>query len=206
MRTWSTSHLIHCCYLALLLFYPQISHSNELGPTRCLNQKSVDKTTVSTTSSSAEIPTPLKKPKVIIPLGCNRPFTIQGEPYSADSPQAQDASNLKFFTKDVPEATSILDEYQSNRNKSKLSAYTGTAGILLIFLANTISNQFEAANRDSIRSAVQVSGIALAAGGFFYSFTLLRVNESLIPKSVNTYNEAKPNNPIELQFNTGWSF
>jgi hypothetical protein len=157
-------------------------------------------------SSSAEIPTPIIKPKTIVPLGCERPFIYRGETYSADSPEAKDASNLREFVKSVPEAEEMLKEYQSNRNKSKLSAYTGTVGILLALLAGPISKQFNGPSRDSIRSALQIGGIALAAGGFFYSFTLLRTNEYLIPKAVDRYNQSKPEDPIELKFSTGWTF
>ena len=157
-------------------------------------------------SSSAEIPTPIQKPKTIIPLGCERPFIYRGEVYSADSPEAQDASTLREFVKSVPEAVEMLKEYQDNRSKSRLSAYTGTVGILLAVLAVPISKQFTGDTRNSVRSALQIGGIALAAGGFFYSFTLLRTNESLVPKAVDRYNQSKPEDPIELQFSTGWSF
>lgn len=167
---------------------------------RCYSER------VTITASSAEIPTPIKKPKAIIPLGCDRPFIYRGELYSADSPQAQDASTLRGFVKSVPEADSLLADYQSNRSKSTLSAYTGTVGVLLALLAGPISRQFSAASRDSVRSALQVGGIAIAAGGFFYSFTLLRTNEYLIPKAVDRYNASKPDDSIDLKFTAGWTF
>ena len=152
------------------------------------------------------IPSPLRKPKDITPLGCERPFTIHGETYSTDSPQAQDASTLKYFVQSVPESSSILDEYQSARTKSKISAYTGTLGVLLFILSNPISKQFNTESQDSVRTILRYGGAGLAAGGFFYSFTLLRTNEYLIPKAVEAYNKSKPNDPIELQFTTGWRF
>ena len=164
------------------------------------------KTSVKVTQSSAEIPDPMKKPPTITPLGCDRPFIYRGEVYSADSPQAQDGSTLKEFVKSVPEANAILEEYQSNRGKSRLSAYTGTVGLLLAVLAGPISKLFDDSNRTSVRSGLQVGGLAIAAGGFFYSFTLLRTNEYLLPKAVDAYNQAKPNDGIELKFTTGWSF
>ena len=152
------------------------------------------------------IPAPLRKPKDIIPLGCERPFTIHGETYSTDSPQSQDASTLKYFVDSVPESASYLEEYQSTRTKSKISAYTGTLGILMFIFSNPISKQFHPDSQDSIRTTLRLGGIALAAGGFFYSFTILRTNEYLIPKAVDAYNKTKPNDPIELQFTTGWRF
>lgn len=164
------------------------------------------RTTVKTTSGSAEIPEPMAKPPAVIPLGCDRPFIYRGEVYSADPPQAQDASTLKEFVKSVPEANSILEDYQSNRAKSKISAYTGTVALLLAVLAGPISKQFDGPNQSSVRTALQVGGLAIAAGGFFYSFTLLRTNEYLLPKAVDAYNGSNPNDGIELKFTTGWSF
>lgn len=152
------------------------------------------------------IPAPLRKPKDITPLGCDRPFTIHGETYSADSPQAQDASTLKYFVQSVPESNSILEEYQEHRAASKTGAYIGTLGVVMFLFSNAIGNQFNAASKTSVTNALRVGGICLATGGFFFTFAYLHENEHLIPKAVEAYNQAKPNDPIELQFTTGWKF
>lgn len=152
------------------------------------------------------IPSPLRKPKDITPLGCDRPFTIHGETYSADSPQAQDASTLKYFAQNVPASNSILEEYQNNRNLAVTGAYIGTLGVIMAVLATAVGNQFNAGSKLSVTSTLRVGGLALAAGGFFFTFTHLHENEHLIPKAVEAYNQSKPNDPIELQFTTGWKF
>lgn len=152
------------------------------------------------------IPSPLRKPKDIVPLGCERPFTIHGETYSADSPQAQDGSTLKYFVQNVPSSNAIMEEYQSNRNLSTTSAYIGTLGVVMFLLSNTIGNQFNAASKTSVANALRVGGVCIAAGGFFFTFAYLHNNEHLIPKAVEAYNTAKPNDPVELQFTTGWKF
>jgi hypothetical protein len=152
------------------------------------------------------IPSPLRKPKNINPLGCDRPFVIHGETYSADSPQAQDAQTLRYFVKSVPEAESHLIKYQDNRKSSKSSAYIGTLGLVMLVFSNTIANQFDDASRDSVRNTMKIAGLSLAAGGFFFTFTYLNENEKLIPKAVDAYNQAKPKDPIELKFTTGWRF
>ena len=152
------------------------------------------------------IPAPLRKPKDITPLGCERPFTIHGETYSADSPQAQDASTLKYFVQNVPSSNSFLEEYQANKDLSRMSAYIGTMGVLMVVFCNTIAKQFNAASRDNVRDALRVGGVAMATGGFFFTFSYLHNNEHLIPKAVEAYNNSKPNDPVELQFTTGWKF
>ncbi|MBS1959782.1 MAG: hypothetical protein JST80_09945 [Bdellovibrionales bacterium] len=190
--------------MILTLFSVQVPSQAMAGIAPCTQMP--ERTSVTTTKSSAEIPDPMKKPPSITPLGCDRPFVYKGEVYSADSPQAQDASTLREFVKSVPEADSILEDYQSNRTKSKISAYTGTVGILLALAAVPISRWIGGDSADSARTALQVGGLAIAAGGFFYSFTLLRTNEYLLPKAVDAYNAKKPNDGIELKFTTGWSF
>lgn len=181
---------------------PTLSQAEDTRPNPC---RQADEQ-VTTISSSAEIPPPLKKPKTIIPLGCDRPFIYRGEIYSADPPQAQDASTLKYFMKDVPEANRILEEYQKKRIQSQISAYTGTAGIFMLIFASTLGSQFDRSNPNGVAGPLRLGGLALASGGFLYSFLLIRSNDSLIPQAVQTYNHSKPDDPIELKFTTGWSF
>jgi hypothetical protein len=192
--------------LVLIFATPSFAQPLLSAPRPCPNP-TVKEIQIELHQDSAEIPSPLIKPKPIVPIGCERPFLIHGEVYSADSPQAQDASNLKYFMKSVPSATSILDQYQSNRQKSRISAYTGTFGGLIAFFAPAISRSFFApASRESALTAIRYTGITLAASGVMYSFTLLRTNESLIPKAVENYNRQKKDDPIELRFTTGWKF
>jgi hypothetical protein len=156
--------------------------------------------------SIAESPGRLSQPKSAPGVLCDRPFVYRGEVYSVDSPQAQDAATLKSFMKDVPEAEAILQTYQDRRERSKLSAYTGTVGIVLVILANTVFKSSTNPERQSLHSAFQIGGLALTAGGFIYSYSLLRTNELLIPEAVDRYNRTKPTDPIELKFQAGWSF
>ena len=148
----------------------------------------------------------LSQPKQAPSILCDRPFIYRGEVYSVDSPQAQDAATLKSFMKDVPEAEALLQTYQDRRERSRLSAYTGTLGLVMVLLANTVFKSSSNADRQSIHSAFQIGGLALTAGGFIYSYSLLRTNELLIPEAVDRYNRAKPADPIELKFQAGWSF
>lgn len=88
-----------------------------------------------------------------------------------------------------------------------MSAYTGTVGIFMMILANSVLKRADPeSTAGSLKSVFQIGGLALTAGGFLYSFSLLRTNEALIPEAVNTYNRAKPDDKIELKFEAGWSF
>jgi hypothetical protein len=174
-------------------------------PAPCPNP-GVEELRVQMQSSSTEIPNPLRRPKVVRQIGCDRPFSYRGDVYNVDSPQAQDASNLRTFAQSVPESDELLNSYQRRRELSKLSAYTGTIGILALAFGPRIARSVAPDSQASLKSILQISGLALTIGGFAYSFAILRTNESLIPRAVNAYNQAKPEDPIELKFETGWSF
>ena len=174
-------------------------------PAPCPNP-GVEELRVQMQSSSTEIPNPLRRPKVVRQIGCDRPFSYRGDVYNVDSPQAQDASNLRTFAQSVPESDELLNSYQRRRELSKLSAYTGTIGILALAFGPRIARSVAPDSQASLKSILQISGLALTIGGFAYSFAILRTNESLIPRAVNAYNQAKPEDPIELKFETGWNF
>ena len=173
---------------------------SEDRPSPCPNKR------IQMESSSAEIPNPLRRPKGAMQIGCERPFLYRDEVYAVDSPQAQDASNLRLFVQESPEADRILEEYQKRRKRSTLSAYTGTLGVLALAFGPRIARSLAPESQASLKSILQISGLALTIGGFAYSFAILRTNERLIPQAVNAYNQAKPQDPIELKFETGWSF
>jgi hypothetical protein len=149
----------------------------------------------------------IRVPKPIIPIGCQRPFLFHDQFYSVDTPRSQDAGNLKSFVSSVPKAKELLEQYESNRNKSIITAYTGTLGLLLFLFAGPISQRFSAGSQASVKSAANLGGLTLMAGSFLYGFTLLRTNEYLIPRAVDAYNQqAKPNDQITLQFTAGFGF
>ncbi len=191
--------------LRVLILICMSTTASASQPSPCPNP-GVEELRVQMNSSATEIPNPLRRPKAVRQIGCERPFVYRGEVYTVDSPQAQDASNLRTFVQSVPESDELLKSYQRRRDLSKLSAYTGTIGILALALAPRISRSVATDSQSSLKSILQISGLALTIGGFAYSFALLKTNETLIPRAVNAYNQAKPEDPIELKFEAGWSF
>jgi hypothetical protein len=162
----------------------------------------------STTGSKVEKTDTLqiRRPPNYAIVGCNRPFLFKEQLYPTDSPQSQDANTLRKVVQTVPSADALLGQYQSNRRKSEISAYSGTIGLLTFVFAHFISIQFKPNDNESLKSILRLGGLSLAAGGFLYSFTLLRTNELLIPRAVNEYNQQNPKQPISLQFSAGFGF
>jgi hypothetical protein len=198
--------------LLCALSFATLSHAEPLFPlTPCgANSYARLDTSPHVISNSAPAnsmgPRNLTRPKEIIPLGCNRPFLYQGEYYNIDSPQAQDSQNLKSATKDSPEAQTYLTEYQNNRKRARISAYTGTLGAFIAIFSTGLGRWLNPRQPKTIQMAALLTGAAIATEGFSYSLSLMRVNETLIPRAVDAHNKNKPNDPIELQLNAGWSF
>jgi hypothetical protein len=203
MRVWKDTIFTAVFIAAFLVVVSTLLGSSARAD--CPNP-SVEELRIQMGLSSAELPGRLPKPKAPPTFGCERPFVYRGEVYSVDAPQAQDASTLRSFIKDVPSADSLLESYQKRRERSRISAYTGTVGLFMLLIANSVIPNMKFESRDSVRSTLQITGLALTIGGFTYSFSLLRTNERLIPQAVKAYNDAKPKDPVELKFETGWSF
>ncbi len=146
------------------------------------------------------------RPPEVKALGCPRPFKIGRKIYSTDSPQSQDAGGLLRALRDDPEAYALLEHYESNRRRARISAYTGSLGLGLMIFSPMIARWVTQTDTQSVQATLRTVGLAITAGGFIYGFTVLRTNEALIPKAVETYNKNHPNQPIELLFEAGWRF
>jgi hypothetical protein len=201
---------------ALLLATLPLNQSRADPPFPCMLASASTPDRMSSTNNVALAPNPpnnpnvrpsiLERPKPMIPLGCNRPFLYRGEIYSVDSPQAADAGNLKYFISDTALSQKYLDQYQDNRRKSRISAYTGTAGLFLALFSAGIGRWLTPRNPGPVATTSAILGGALVIEGISYSMSVLRQNESLLTEAVDAHNKDKPKDPVELQFSLGWGF
>lgn len=157
-------------------------------------------------STSPETPLQLT-PKVVKrdPV-CKRLFLFKGKLDTVDSYNRQDGEKLRPILSDTPAALAELDEYQANRRKVRISAYMGTAGLLIALGSVILSNQFDTATRNTVRNIGLISGLSIGVGFTVYSLAVLRTNEAHLQKAVDRYNEANPSQNLELRFTTGILF
>ena len=138
---------------------------------------------------------------------CDRYFTYQGKQLSCDAALRADAEGLRPILRDVPAAIAELDTYQNIRRRARISAYVGSSGFAIalasLILARTNKDSSAAAN---IRLIGVSTGVEILLGTLIYSIFVLHDNESHLGNAVDYYNAAKPNDPVQLQFNTGFSF
>lgn len=143
---------------------------------------------------------------------CQRFFVHQGQRIACDSNVRLDGENLRQTIQDVPQALAELDLYQKNRAKTGKAAYIGTLGLFLAVAGSLISLHYldSAGNStqtsDIIRNTSMIGGGGIMVGSFISTLSFIKRNEIHIGKAVNFYNQAHPENPIELQFNTGIHF
>lgn len=162
-------------------------------------------------------PPQLKNRTNIVPYeGCKRAFQYRGKLLPIDSYYRKDAENLRPIVQKVPAALAQLNTYQSSRRSVELTAYTGTAGLVLIAMSfllpdlifspssqPTKEDQDRAsATSDTVKRIGWMSGAAITGFSALSAFVVLVGNENRIKNSVDAYNQAIPEDRIELQFTT----
>jgi hypothetical protein len=147
------------------------------------------------------------------PFHCERNFVYQGKILDCDSNVARDGERLRPIFRDTPGALTELNAYQRNRRNLRIAAYTTSLGFVM-FLAGFVISQPPFQNFGFPLSQMSIntggyfvlSGLGLSVGSFAYALSLSRTNEQHLRESVDQFNQAHPNQPIELQFKTGFTF
>jgi hypothetical protein len=144
------------------------------------------------------------------PFHCHRIVVYMGKPIDCDSNVRRDGDNLRRIIKDVPSAVSELDTYQNNRRNLRYTAYAASAG-LLVTLVGYFGTRGDHGFRDENShltplALVALSGLTFGIGSAIFGFALYKSNESHLTASINNFNAARPNTPIELEFKTTFPF
>ena len=119
-----------------------------------------------------------------------------------DSHTRLDGEGLRSVVSSNAEALAYLDRYQRNRKKLKWLPYLGTSAILLVGTGVIIGKKVEGTSAIAARNILAVTGLAIFAGGFGYGLIMLSLNEKNLKNSIRKFNEANPNDPIEIQVQT----
>jgi hypothetical protein len=130
---------------------------------------------------------------------CQRFFVYEGKTVGCDSNLKADGDRLRPILRSVPAAIAQLDQYQRSQRVLRTTAYTGSSGLLFL-LAGLFAGQGGGKN------ALFLGGAALFFGSLGYGLISLRTNEAKLGDAVETYNHARPEDPVELQFKTRIGF
>ncbi|MBL7714888.1 MAG: hypothetical protein JNL01_05430 [Bdellovibrionales bacterium] len=148
--------------------------------------------------------TPVKKPNVI---RCTRKYVYQGRTLDCDSNLDRDGEGLRPVLNQVPASIAELDSYQKKRKEIMKLSYAGGVGLLAI-LGGSLSSRLtsDPNSAKDLRTAGIASGVLILGVTLITGYTSLRSTQSHLNEAVKKYNDAKPGDPIELQFSTGVDF
>lgn len=142
---------------------------------------------------------------------CQRFFKYKGQKIACDSNIRSDGENLRPFLENIPQALAELELYQKNRAELGKAAYVGSLGLFVAIAGSLLSLQYRQDGNPtntsiSIRNISMIGGAGIMIGSFISTISFIKTNETHIGNAVNFYNQAHPESPIELQFNTGIQF
>ena len=99
-----------------------------------------------------------------------------------------------------------LDRYQDGRKSIKFAAYSGTAGAVMALgsslITNLIISKDQADTRKRVSSILRWTGASITVGSVVYGLNRLSSNEDHLKQSVERFNDAHPDHPIEILFKT----
>lgn len=143
---------------------------------------------------------------------CQRQYLYRGKLLDCDSQLQEDGEKLRPVLSQVPAAVLELNEYQRGRRHLEFAAYTGSLGLVVAVAGWLVSRQYQdpsgapSSTGRKIRNVAALGGLSLTAGSLIYGVSFLKANERHLGRAVQFYNEARPQDRIELQFTTGISF
>lgn len=138
-------------------------------------------------------------------IQCSRDFTWKGRRYPCDSFFRRDAEGLRAVIAEVPEALEILSQYQRTRRNVRIAAFTATGGVAVAGVAFAASRAFypNGGNDATLVRNVGIGiGLVVVVTSFVSAFVLQQINEARLNRLAVTYNSAKPDTPIGLEFTT----
>jgi hypothetical protein len=125
-------------------------------------------------------------------LRCERKYSYRHQVLACDSPVAADGDGLRPLLQTVPLARQELDLYQANRKSLSVTAYTGMAGLLLgAFGPRFLENQ-------GAKNVTVTIGFSLTLASLAFGRSRLSANEVHLERAVKRFNEANPDDPIQL--------
>ena len=148
-------------------------------------------------------PPQLEIPKTPELFNCDRAVAYQGQVFNCDTYTTRDGERLRPVLSQVPAALSELDFYQAERRSLRTAAYVGSAGLLSLIAGifiNKFANPDDGSNLAQAISVMRWGGLAVTGSALVYGFVTYRVSENRLMHAIDTYNQARPRDPLTIQF------
>lgn len=146
-------------------------------------------------AQSTQSVTSIKKEEFKCQTNCTRNFIYRGRTFSVDSSRKMDGEGLRRALKTNPQSEEILNRYQSNLKVSRITAYTGTFGLLTFIGGPLYSTQIENPTaRNDVRKVSLYAGATLLIGSYLFGKWNYHSNERTLQSAVDVYNNAASQN------------
>lgn len=161
---------------------------------------------------AAQIPTQPSAPPKLAPLTrpnipqCERYFLYQGQRMECDSNVSRDANRLRPILEQVPESLDELNRYQERQKNLLSSAYFGSVGLLAMLIGAALRNHVDETGGIRLSGVILIGGLVITGNSIVYAFSMNKANEIHLQNSVKTFNQAKPEQPIVLEFSSPINF
>jgi hypothetical protein len=158
--------------------------------------------------SQPSAPPALKERAAPDSFRCERHFLYQGKQMNVDSDVGRDGLGLLEIVRTVPGALSEVKQYQENRNKIRMASYVSTLGIAAIIAGLFISHPPIDAKTGALRpGGISIlTGVILTGTSIAVSFTTSHANDNHLHEAARIYNSVHPDQPIQLQISTKFTF
>ena len=211
LTTWLTGFLFLFSCLEPIAAYAEPTTSPSPVPRA---KRPVHRQSNPFTLDESEIPKQPSAPPALsrrVPLEhyrCRRQYLYRGNLLNCDSYLYRDGERLRPILEKSPKAIEELNTYQTNQKRLGMLAYVSTLGLALIGSSMLARKYLWSTDPEAVakRNRILLPGAAIAAGSFGYGMFLVITNDRHLGSAVDHYNEAFPEDRIELQFSTGWSF
>ena len=150
-------------------------------------------------------PPPIAKPSGKLLYECERLYRYQGKILTCDSPSQADGEKLRPILQEVPSALEELDIYQWNKRTLNRTAYLSSLGLVVALIGYVVNRPAFQDGTIKPGGYLILSGLGLSASSFAYGLSINQANESHLKKAIENFNQARPDQPIELQISTSFN-
>ena len=152
------------------------------------------------------LPPPMAQPTAKFLYECERLYRHQGKTLSCDSPSQADGDKLRPLFQEVPSALEELELYQWNKRTLNRTAYLSSLGVAIALIGYAVNRPAFQDGMIKPGGYLILSGLGLSAASFAYGISVNRANEGHFKKAIENYNQARPDEPIELQLSVPFNF
>ena len=126
---------------------------------------------------------------------CLRSYVYRNRTFPVDSSRKMDGEGLRQVLRNSPQSEIMLNEYQGNLKSSKVPAYLGTVGLLVLvggpIYASSLDSEIGASDT---RTLSILTGAGILVSSYLFGKFSIKQNEAHLESAVEKYNQSVDKN------------